>query len=184
MVYLLLEYAPNGALFSFIHPKSGLSEILALRFLYQTASGVQYLHSRKIVHRDIKPENILLDESFNIKICDFGWSCYLEDDQVRTTVCGTYEYMPPEIVNEKFHTNKVDIWALGILLYEMIHGRAPFRATSLKEIKRQINSKEISLDKNISEDTKDLLFSLLAPKLKDRYDIESLLKHKALVKNH
>lgn len=122
MVYFLLEYAGNGCLFFYIHSQYGLSESLALRFFYQTALAVECLHNLNLVHRDIKPENILLDDNFSVKLCDFGWSCYLEDDQYRTTVCGTYEYMSPEILGTRFHTNKVDIWCLGILLYELLHG--------------------------------------------------------------
>ena len=122
MVYFLLEYAGNGCLFFYIHSRDGLPESLALRFFYQTAIAVQYLHNMKLIHRDIKPENILLDDNFNVKLCDFGWSCYLDDDDYRTTVCGTYEYMSPEILGTRFHTNKVDIWCLGILLYELLYG--------------------------------------------------------------
>ena len=123
-VYILLEYAGNGSVFFYIHSREGLPESLALRFFYQAALAVKYLHEHKIVHRDIKPENILLDNLFNVKICDFGWSCYLPDNMARTSICGTYEYMPPEIVNDQnsCHTSKVDIWCLGILLYELLHG--------------------------------------------------------------
>lgn len=80
MVYILLEYAKNKSLYNYIHPKNGLPEILALRFLYQTSLGIKYLHDQNIAHRDLKPENILLDEAFNVKICDFGWSCYIGED--------------------------------------------------------------------------------------------------------
>jgi len=59
-------------------------------------------------------------------LCDFGWSCYLRDDDYRTSICGTYEYMSPEIAFNKTHTNKVDIWCLGVLLFEMLHGMPPF----------------------------------------------------------
>lgn len=119
-----MEYAGNGSLFFYIHSREGLPESLALRFFYQTALAVQYLHENKIVHRDIKPENILLDSLFNVKLCDFGWSCFLPDNAYRTSICGTYEYMPPEIVSDhdSSHTSKVDIWCLGILLYELLHG--------------------------------------------------------------
>ena len=120
MVYYFLEYADNGSLYYYIDTKYGLPEILALRFAYQTALGIEYLHKKQIIHRDIKPENVLLDENFEIKICDFGWSCKDPKDSKRETICGTYEYMSPEIVFTKKHDSKVDIWCLGILLYEML----------------------------------------------------------------
>ena len=90
------------------------------------------MHKYNLIHRDIKPENILLDSNFNIKLCDFGWSCFLENDAFRTSICGTYEYMSPEIIYGKRHTNKVDVWCMGILLYEMLHGNPPFKADNLK----------------------------------------------------
>lgn len=182
MVYIMLECATNGILFHYIHPVNGLPENLALRFLYQTALGIKYLHDQRIIHRDIKPENILLDEAFDIKICDFGWSCYLEDNTVRSTICGTYEYMPPEIVNEQFHTNKVDIWALGILLYEMLHGRAPYKASNFTEIKNEINSKDIHIKSDISPKTQRFLSKLLT-RTSDRYDIDSLIADPAIQDN-
>lgn len=122
MVYLLIEYAANGCLFFYINSRCGLSEHLALRFLYQTTLAVDYLHANKIIHRDIKPENILMDSEFNVKLCDFGWSCNIRDNEYRMSVCGTYEYMPPEVLDRIGHNNKVDMWCLGILLYEMLHG--------------------------------------------------------------
>ena len=182
MVYILLEYASNGCLFHYIHPKHGLPENLALRFLYQTALGIKYLHDQNIIHRDIKPENLLLDDAFDVKVCDFGWSCYLDDNAVRSTICGTYEYMPPEIVNEQYHTSKVDIWCLGILLYEMLHGRAPFKASNLNEIKQEINSKNIKIKQEVSDKTAKLLTRLLA-RTSDRYDIDSLITDPAIQDN-
>lgn len=182
MVYIMLEYASNGSLFHYVHPQNGLPENLALRFLYQTALGIKYLHDQRIIHRDIKPENLLLDEAFDVKVCDFGWSCYLDENSVRSTICGTYEYMPPEIVNEQYHTSKVDIWCLGILLYEMLHGKAPFKASNLTEIKNEINSKDIEIKKDISTPTKKLLSRLLA-RTSDRYDIDSLIADPAIQDN-
>ena len=98
---------------------------------------------------------------------------------MRTTVCGTYEYMPPEIVFQKFHTSKVDIWSLGILLYEMLHGKAPFKASSLYEIKNKLKNEEIKIKESISESTRNLLVSLLVPH-EERFDIDDLLSHPAL----
>ena len=121
-IYLLLEYANNGCLFFYIDANKGLPHNLALRFLYQTAKAIKYLHDQKIIHRDIKPENLLFDANFNVKLCDFGWSCRAKEEEMRTSICGTYEYMPPEVVFERKHNFKVDIWCLGILLYELFYG--------------------------------------------------------------
>jgi len=73
MVYILLEYADNGALFFFINPKTGMPEKYAFKFFYQMSMALEYLHSKGIMHRDIKPENILLDKNYDTKLCDFGW---------------------------------------------------------------------------------------------------------------
>lgn len=128
MVYFLLEYAQNGCLFFYIHSEKGLPESLALRFFHQTAQAVRYLHYHNFLHRDIKPENILLDENFNVKLCDFGWSCFQDKEGYRSSICGTYEYMSPEIVSTRKHSKKLDIWCLGVMLYEMLHGETPFKA--------------------------------------------------------
>ena len=133
---LFLEYAPNGCLFYYIDSWEGLPERLALKFFFQIALAVDFLHSQNLAHWDIKPENIVLDAEFNCKLCDFGWSCKIDHDEQRTTVCGTYEYMSPEIVNQSYHTNKVDIWCLGMLLYEMLHGDSLFHVKSVPEMKK------------------------------------------------
>ena len=112
----------NGCLFFYISSTDGLSEQLAMRFFYQTCLAVRYLHENNVIHRDIKPENLLLDDNFNIKLCDFGWSCQAQEFDIRTSICGTYEYMSPEIVVDHKHGYKVDIWCLGIMLYEFLHG--------------------------------------------------------------
>lgn len=181
--YFLLEYAANGSLFFYIDINDGLPEKLAMRFLYQCALAVQYLHKRNFIHRDIKPENILLDDQFNIKLCDFGWSCFSEDDEYRTSVCGTYEYMSPEIVKFRKHNNKVDVWCLGILLYEMLHGIPPFKADSLKQLKDEFLTKDILLKNTLSSETKDILKQLLIKDDEKRPSIDQVLQHPAF-KNH
>ena len=97
VIYILLEYASNGDLYKFLLKNRNCSNKLKLKFFHQTALAVQYIHKRGIMHRDIKPENILLDSNFNVKLCDFGWSILYKPHESRTTICGTYEYMAPEI---------------------------------------------------------------------------------------
>lgn len=89
--------------------------------------GIDYLHKNKIIHRDLKPENLLLDKEGNIKICDFGWSAEMMQTNTRTTFCGTIDYMTPEMLEDKPHDHTLDLWCLGVLLYELLHGHAPFK---------------------------------------------------------
>lgn len=84
------------------------------------------MHGKNIIHRDIKPENILIDKHYNVKLADFGWSRELVSGVNRKTFCGTYEYMAPEILKLKPQSKKVDIWSLGILLYELFEGSSPY----------------------------------------------------------
>ena len=183
MVYFLLEYAANGSLFFYIHITEGLPEELAMRFFYQTALAVEYMHERNLVHRDIKPENILLDNKFNVKLCDFGWSCKVGEEDYRTSICGTYEYMSPEIVKYRRHNSKVDVWCLGILLYEMIHGNPPYQADSLKQLKSEFNNRNIKIKDSVSPDVKELLLLLLTKDDEKRPTISQVLGHRAITKN-
>jgi len=80
----------------------------------------------KLVFSIFQPENLLIDGSGNVKLCDFGWSAESRNSIGRTTFCGTVDYMPPEMIGNKPHDHRVDIWCLGILLYELVHGYAPF----------------------------------------------------------
>ena len=176
MVYLLLEHAQNGCLFFYINSKKGLPESLALKFFFQIAKSINHLHSQNIVHRDIKPENILLDINFNAKLCDFGWACYIDKKNFRTSVCGTYEYMSPEIVKNGRHTSKVDIWCLGIMLYEMLHGEPPFSASNMEEMKNEFRGKKIMISSALSREVKGLLRGLLRMDFRKRLDIGDILK--------
>ena len=103
-----------------------MDEKTAFGYFIQTVSAIQFLHSLDLVHRDLKPENLLIDECNNVKLCDFGW-CVKLDDQPRNTFCGTYEYMAPEVVKEDPYSKAIDVWSLGVLLYEILHGYSPFR---------------------------------------------------------
>ena len=119
-IYLILEFAPNGNLFTFLRrnmnriPKEKL-----IHLFLQISSAVKYIHDYGIIHRDLKPENILLDSNYNAKLCDFGWSTQKSKENPRTTFCGTYEYMAPEIFESRPYDYTVDIWSLGINIYNI-----------------------------------------------------------------
>lgn len=132
---MVLEYAPNGNLFQFMK-KNEMDSSLKKKIFLSVCAALQFLHKKKVLHRDIKPENILLGSKFQVKLCDFGWS--IGDVIKRKTFCGTYEYMAPEILEKKQYDEKVDIWSLGILLYELFHNKSPFWASTHEGIYKKI----------------------------------------------
>ena len=97
----------------------------------QIIEALLYLQDRNVIHRDIKPENILIydQERMHVKLCDFGWSTHTIDER-RTTFCGTVDYVAPELVYSEPYDEKVDLWAVGILTFELIMGHAPFTGSN------------------------------------------------------
>lgn len=183
-LYYLLEFAPGNSLFFYLSD-DWLPERLALRFVYYTALAIKYLHDRLIIHRDIKPENILLGENFDVKLCDFGWSTQLQSEKdLKTSVCGTYEYMSPEIMNEATHSFKSDIWGLGILFIEILTGRPPYQASSLEELKHQFLTRKIEISTKISQHTRNLIKDMLKIREADRPTIDQVINHPAFTCIH
>jgi len=111
--YIFMEYAEKGDLFHLITRSLSTDRKLMLRIFCQCVRAVRYIHSKNIMHRDLKPENILLDENYNAKLCDFGWSAEFSELVDRESICGTAEYMAPEIFYKKKQTKKTDVWSLG-----------------------------------------------------------------------
>ncbi|XP_058719152.1 cAMP-dependent protein kinase catalytic subunit PRKX isoform X2 [Poecile atricapillus] len=119
-LYMLMEYVPGGELFSYLRNMGRFNNSTGLFYSTEIICAIEYLHSKEIVYRDLKPENILLDKEGHIKLTDFGFAKKLVD---RTwTLCGTPEYLAPEVIQSKGHGRAVDWWALGILIFEMLSG--------------------------------------------------------------
>lgn len=183
-MYFLMEYCSRYTLYYFIHVRFGLPDVLALRFLYQVALGIQYLHQRNIIHRDIKPENLLMDDNYNLKICDFGWGVQLTPDKpARFSMAGTFEFMAPEVVFQKGHGKPFDMWTLGILLYEMLHGTTPAGADTLKEMEQNFTQQKITYSMKISKPVQDLLNGLLDRDPIKRLTVDQMLAHPVIVQN-
>lgn len=124
-IYLILEYCHGGEVFEELSEHGRFGEDKAIDYIRQTCQAIEYLHSKNIIHRDIKPEN-LLNYNGVIKLADFGMAVHCPQDRSRKTFCGTQEYLAPEIVGKKAYNKSVDIWALGVLAYELLYGHAPF----------------------------------------------------------
>lgn len=166
--YLILEYVSSGTLFSTLKKNKCMDEKKAFKYFIQTCSAIYFLHENNLIHRDIKPENLLVDVNDNIKLCDFGWCIELEIGN-RKTFCGTVEYMAPEVVREIPYDGSIDIWSIGVLLYELLHGYSPFRALKnhdeegqMNEIFKNIVKVQYKIDrKDLSENCKDMINSKL-----------------------
>ena len=179
---IIMEYAKKGNLYDVItREKGGLSEEKAVGYFTQVVNAVYYLHQNNIIHRDIKPENILISENDIIKLCDFGWAKELNLEN-RNTFCGTAEYMAPEIVTNENYDFSVDIWSLGILLYEMIFGHSPFEGKNKNSIMINIKSHELIYDKPISNECKDLIEKILENNPQKRLKIKNIIEHSFIKK--
>ena len=182
---LIMEYASTGSLFHYIRKYKGLSENKSFSLFIQVVNAINFLHQNDLIHRDIKPENILMYENNVVRLCDFGW-CVKLDGHQRGTFCGTTEYMSPELVNHEGYGKEIDVWSLGVLLYEMIHGYSPFRPNkpkfNEKDVMENIKNHNLIFERKISEECKDLIYHLLDPNINLRYKVEDIYNSKFVKK--
>ncbi|KAJ3225260.1 spindle assembly checkpoint kinase [Clydaea vesicula] len=180
-VYLILEYASKGELYSVLKKVGRFEEQVASKYVYQLTLALIYLHSKGVIHRDIKPENLLLGENGEVKIADFGWSVHAADSR-RETLCGTLDYLPPEMVLGKDHDARVDLWSLGVLIFEFLVGKPPFEEEgSYKETYRRIANVDLVFPDFISFQAKDLILKLCKSNPKERISLILVKMHPWIV---
>uniref|UniRef100_A0A667HIP1 non-specific serine/threonine protein kinase n=1 Tax=Lynx canadensis TaxID=61383 RepID=A0A667HIP1_LYNCA len=136
-IYLILEYAPRGELYKELQKSRTFDEQRTATIMEELADALLYCHGKKVIHRDIKPENLLLGLQGELKIADFGWSVHAPSLR-RKTMCGTLDYLPPEMIEGRTHNEKVDLWCIGVLCYELLVGNPPFESASHNETYRRI----------------------------------------------
>jgi len=177
-VYLILEFAPKGELYKNLksQPDGRFEEKISAKYISQMADALSYCHSKKVIHRDIKPENLLLDAKGNIKIADFGWSVHAPNSR-RGTMCGTLDYLPPEMIEGALHDDKVDLWSLGVLTYEFLVGKPPFEAESNNETYKRITKVDVKYPGHVSTEAKDLISRLLMKVPSQRLSLAEVLEH-------
>lgn len=158
-IFLILEFAGKGELYKHLRREGRFPEWKAAQYIAQMAAALRYLHRKHVIHRDIKPENILVGIHGEIKISDFGWSVHAPNNR-RNTLCGTLDYLPPEMVKsgskDNWYTEKVDLWSLGVLMYEFLVGEAPFEDTPVMTHKR-IARADMTIPEWVSKEAKDLI---------------------------
>ena len=128
-----------------------------LKVFQDVMGAVCFLHSQNIFHRDIKPENILLDGKGSFKLCDFGFSALFGNGENRQTLCGTKEYLAPEVIASEYQDDKVDIWCMGVLLYELVHKRPPFTGRNIIQMYQEFKNKKFTFRENIPLDFKKII---------------------------
>jgi len=180
-LFLLLEFINGGELFSHLRNEGRLPDADAKFYAGEIVLAFAYLHSKNIIYRDLKPENLLIDSEGHIKITDFGFAKVVED---RTwTLCGTPEYLAPEIIQSKGHGRAVDWWALGILIFEMLAGYPPFYDENPFGIYQKVLAGRIDCPKHFDVKAKDLIKKLLIHDRAKRWGClkngpEDIQKHK------
>lgn len=180
-IYLIIEYAARGELFTLLRDQGRFSEEVAANYIVQMASAVDYCHSKHVIHRDIKPENILVGLDGELKIADFGWSVHAPSSR-RTTLCGTLDYLPPEMIEGDEHDHTVDIWSLGVLLYEFLVGEPPFETRTQRDTCRRIVNVDLRFPSYVQADARDLIKRLLQRDPAKRMPLKDVRSHKWVVR--
>ncbi|KAL1548705.1 Serine/threonine-protein kinase Aurora-3 [Salvia divinorum] len=182
-IFLILEYAHGGELYRELRKLGHLSETQAATYIHSLTKALAYCHDKHVIHRDIKPENLLLDHEGRLKIADFGWS--VQSRSKRHTMCGTLDYLAPEMVEKKAHDYSVDNWTLGILCYEFLYGVPPFEAESQKDTFKRILKVDLTFPStpDVSAEAKDLISRLLVKDSSKRLSLQKIMEHPWIVKN-
>ncbi|KAJ1387690.1 Serine/threonine-protein kinase, active site [Sesbania bispinosa] len=169
-VFLILEYAHNGELYRELRKKGHLTEKQAATYILSLTRALAYCHEKHVIHRDIKPENLLLDHESRSK---------------RHTMCGTLDYLAPEMVENKAHDYAVDNWTLGILCFEFLYGVPPFEAESQVDTFKRIMKVDLSFPHTppVSSDAKNLISRLLVKDSSRRLSLQKIIEHPWIVKN-
>jgi serine/threonine protein kinase len=178
--YLIMHCASKGQLYSQLKRLKRLDERTVAQYLRELISAVKYIHSMNppIIHRDIKPENILIDGEGRAKLADFGWSNFYEDNKKRETYCGTPEYLAPEMVMKQGHNEKIDIWSIGVLMFELLAGRPPFvYKGDTNKLYNDIKSLRIQWTDDFPMLAKNLITKILKLKPDDRPSLEEMIAH-------
>ncbi|XP_078442188.1 ataurora3 [Wolffia australiana] len=182
-ICLVLEYAAGRELYKLLQDLKCFSEKRASTYIASLTKALAYLHEKQVIHRDIKPENLLLDSEGRLKIADFGWA--VQSSAKRHTMCGTIDYLAPEMVEKKAHDYAVDNWTLGVLCYEFLYGVPPFEEEDQGNTFRRIMKVDLKFPATpyISTEAKDLISKLLVKDSSQRLSLQKILEHPWILKH-
>ncbi|EEQ82939.1 hypothetical protein NCER_100270 [Vairimorpha ceranae BRL01] len=186
-IFMILELCERGGLDALLKRNGKLKEKYVINFVKQIINGLLYLHNDvHVVHRDLKLGNLFLDSKMNVKIGDFGLSAKIKEGERKVTMCGTPNYIAPEILFGKDggHSYEVDIWSLGVIIYTLLVGVPPFQKKNVEEIYKEIkkNNYIFPEDCDLSSEAIDLISSILTLDPMERPGLEEIKEHKFLNK--
>lgn len=183
-IYLALEMCSEGELYKHLKksPNGRFDEPRAAKYTYQVADALNYCHQLNVIHRDLKPENILLNSDDDVKLADFGWSAHTKSNK-RKTMCGTLDYLPPEMVDGKVYNDSVDQWCLGVLCYEFLVGQPPFESENMEQTYERIRKLQMAYPNYVKTGAKDLISKLLRLQAGARISLIEVMQHPWILYN-
>ena len=176
-LFLFTQFMSGGDLSHHLYKENLFSEEKTKFYAAEIILALEHLHSKNYIYRDLKPENIAIDNDGHIKLIDFGLCKLLNNKNDTYSICGSPEYVAPEVIFDDKYDNKVDIWSLGVIIYEMLSGYLPFKIKENK-ITKDIYKEKIKMFKYFSKEAKDLIKNLLVINPKKRLSIIQIKKHK------
>ena len=177
-VYILLELCQNQTLNEIHNRRKILTELEVQCYIIQLIKALKYLHSHRIIHRDLKLGNLFLNDKMELKVGDFGLATKLDyDGEKKKTICGTPNYIAPEVILSSGHSYEVDIWAIGIIIYTLLIGKPPFETRDVKTTYGKIKNADFIFPENskISQSAKNLIKKILVVEPKKRPSLNDIL---------
>merc|ERR1719270_3210738 len=176
-VYIILELCRKRSLMELHKRRKAITEPETRYFMNQILLGVKYLHEQKIIHRDLKLGNIFLNDEMEIKLGDFGLATKENfEGERKRTLCGTPNYIAPEVLTKKGHSYEVDIWSIGCIMYTLLVGKPPFETQTLKDTYNRIRANEYHIPSRVGPLANSLIVRLLQDDPKKRPTIDVMLR--------
>lgn len=178
-VYMILELCQNKSLLQLVKSRGKLNESETRFYMLQLLVALEYMHSSNVIHRDLKLANLFLSKNMDLKVGDFGLATEMFNFKDRKkTICGTPNYIAPEILDQIGHSFEVDVWALGVIMYTMLIGHPPFQTTNINEIYHRIKTNNYEIpESSVSTDARKLINSLLQTVPETRPLLREIMSH-------
>ncbi|XP_061397586.1 serine/threonine-protein kinase polo-like [Musca vetustissima] len=175
-IYIVLDLCKERSMWELLKHRKTITDYECRYYIYQIIQGVKYLHDNRIIHRDLKLNNIFLNDMLQVKIGDFGLATRIEyEGERKSTLCGTPDFLAPEILTKKGYSYEVDIWAIGCVMYTLLVGQPPFETKTLKDTYSKIKKCDYRVPSYLRKSAADMVISMLQSNPENRPKIGDLL---------